>query len=153
MRFAVCTGLIVIFLAASHSVYGQGVMTTVQCTRSANGSVILLPQCVSSPLTQYSYGIPQYDIISQCSDCGTWVKDTRLILSIRVGQPLTGCPAGGVTHQLAAGGLQDGGKPNGYIYGNVYAQSTKAFARIYGSQDCLGPPSYQGANGAALECT
>jgi len=127
-------------------------MTTVQCTRSANGSVILLPQCVSSPLTQFSYGIPQYDIISQCRDCGNWVKDTHITISIRVGQPLTGCPMGGVTHQLAGGGLQNGGTPSGYIWGSVYAQSTKAYARINGSQDCLGPPVYTGANGAALDC-
>jgi hypothetical protein len=136
------------------SVWGQSTLenSTLSCTRSslAYGDAVL-PACYeskTSTLDSISFYVSAY-----CKDCATNQENLIAITPLQINIGLQNGPCTQGVSWLLSGGAAVGGNTGSYIYGNLSAQSTIAFARQASSVDCNGIPAQSGDIGSRLDCT
>ena len=144
------SGVILFALSPSAQAQSSVDSSTLSCTRSSVAlGFATLPSCYESK--QETSDRINFWVSAYCKDsCGVKSNNPITIqLTINIGQQNGPC-ANPVAWQLS-GGIAGSGT-SAYIYGTLQAQSDMVFARISGSEDCNGIPTYTGDNGSNLAC-
>jgi hypothetical protein len=130
---------------------------SLSCTRqSINLGNAPLPACTESKiafLDQFTYYASAlcYQTQMACSANGQQ-ELPQIQLTVNVGLANGPCTNG--VNLAFNGGVQAGGQTGSYVWGNLSATSSVAYALLQGSEDCNLIPVYTGTpSGTRLQCT